>query len=68
MLGFGPFQYFSQRPKIYLYTDQKLLEKLGKGHTKTLCRLKQYMGTYNFESRHKKGDEQTSNRWPGRVP
>jgi hypothetical protein len=53
--GFDHFSTFLRGQKFILYTHHKPLEKLGKVHIKTLCRLNQYMNTYNFEIRHKKG-------------
>jgi len=48
--------YLRGRPFI-LYTDHRPLEKLGKVHTKTLNRLQEAMGRYNFEIIYKKGSE-----------
>ena len=40
-----------------LYTDHRLLEKLGKVHTKTLNRLQEAMGRFDFEIIYKKGSK-----------
>ena len=48
--------YLRGRPFI-LFTDHRPLEKLGKVHTKTLNRLQEAMGRYNFEIMYKKGSE-----------
>ena len=40
-----------------LFTDHRPLEKLGKVHTKTLNRLQEAMGKFNFEILYKKGSE-----------
>ena len=48
--------YLRGRPFV-LYTDHRPLEKLGKVHTKTLNRLQEAMGRYNFEIMYKKGSE-----------
>jgi hypothetical protein len=40
------------RPKIYQI--HKPLEKIGTVHEKTLCRLNEYMNSYNFEIGQKK--------------
>ena len=48
--------YLRGRPFI-LFTDHRPLEKLGKVHSKTLNRLQEAMGRYNFEIVYKKGSE-----------
>ena len=48
--------YLRDRPFI-LFTDHRPLEKLGKEHSKTLNRLQEAMGRYNFEIVYKKGSE-----------
>ena len=40
-----------------LFTDHKPMEKLGKVHTKTLLRLQEMMGLFDFQIIYKKGSE-----------
>jgi hypothetical protein len=56
-MGMDHFSTYLRGQKFVLYTEHKPLEKLSKVHTKTLCRLNKYMGTYKFEVRHEKGEE-----------
>jgi len=44
-----------------LFTDHKLLEKLGKVHTKMLNRLQQMMNLFSYEVIYKMGDEMPAN-------
>ena len=55
--GMDHFDTYLRGRHFVLYTDHKPLEKLGKVHTKTLNRLQEAMGRYDFEICYKKGSE-----------
>jgi len=55
--GMDHFDVYLRGRPFMLYTDHRPLEKLGKVHTKTLNRLQEAMGRYDFEIRYKKGSE-----------
>jgi hypothetical protein len=55
--GMHHFSTYLKGHKFILFTDHKPLEKLSTVQTKTLARINEYMGTYNFDIRHKKGNE-----------
>jgi len=51
------FDVYLRGRKFVLYTDHKPLETLKTIHQKTLNRLQERMGMYNFELRYKKGSD-----------
>ena len=55
--GMDHFDTYLRGRLFILFTDHQPLEKLGKVHTKTLNRLQEAMGRYNFEIMYKKGSE-----------
>jgi hypothetical protein len=55
--GMNYFSTYLKGHKFILFIDHKPLEKLSTVYTKTLARINEYMGTYNFETRHEKGYE-----------
>ena len=52
--GLDHFSTYLKVHKFILFTNHKPLETLSTVHTKTLARINEYMGTYNFKIRHKK--------------
>jgi hypothetical protein len=57
IFGMETFEVHLKGRHFKLFTDQKLLEKLGKVHTKTLNRLQQMMNLFSFEVIYKKRDK-----------
>ncbi len=55
--GMETFEVHLKGRQFKLFTDHKLLKKLGKVHTKTLNRLQQMMNLFSFEIIYKKGEE-----------
>ncbi len=57
IFGMETFEVHLKGRHFKLFTNYKLLEKLGKVHTKTLNRLHQMMNLFSFEVIYKKGDK-----------
>ena len=55
--GMDHFDTYLRGRHFTLFTDHVVLEKLGSVHTKTLNRLQEAMGRYDFEIIYKKGSE-----------
>jgi hypothetical protein len=57
IFGMETFEVHLKGRHFKLFTDHKLLEKLGKVHTKTLNRLQQMMNLFSFDIIYKQGSE-----------